>query len=128
MTRQFVAILSAVALCASGCSSGRYGQAPADCTGGYATNGGCVMASQITGSQVAAQVEGYSLPPMNSRRMTQVRCTVSGDHKSAVCRGWLHSISQEGPGVWLTVRFGINSEGNLIPNCKQRPHNVFCAD
>lgn len=109
-----------------GCST--HSGSAVDCTGGYATNGQCVMANRITGSQVAAQVEGWSLPPMNQRRLTEVKCTVAADHKSAVCRGWLRSTSQEGPGLWLTVRFRINSEGNLIPECRQRPLNVFCAN
>ena len=123
---RFLVSVAAFIAVAAGCSA--HGGSAVDCTGGYATNGTCVLASQITGGEVAAQVEGWSLPPMNSRRLTPVHCTVAPNHKSAVCRGWLHPISQEGPGRWLTVRFRINSEGNLMPVCGQRPLNVLCAN
>jgi hypothetical protein len=118
--------LAAVVL--SGACTGHNGSGPLDCTGGYVANGGCVLASRITGRQVAAQVEGYALPPMNSRRLTRVRCAVASDHRSATCRGWLRSPGQGAGGRWLTVRFHVNAEGGLRPVCRQCAAIVFCAD
>jgi hypothetical protein len=118
--------LTAVVLFSAACSSSG-GSGPVDCTGGYASNGGCVLASQITGRQVAAQVEGYSLPPKNSRRLTKVHCAVAADHRAATCRGWLPARHHARSGHWLTVRLHINSEGGVRPVCQPRP-SVFCAD
>jgi hypothetical protein len=118
-------VVAAFLAVSAGCSS-RHGAGPVDCTGGYATDGGCVLASEMTGGQVAARVEGEPLPPMNAAHLTHVRCRVARHHTSAVCRARVDPAS--GPIQWVTLRFRITSEEDLIPDCRHRPANVLCAN
>ena len=109
---------------ATGCAS-RSGSGPADCTGGYATTGGCVLAKNVTGAQVAAQLRGLAAERDAGRRLGAVSCVVALDHRTAVCRARLPGINDR-PARPVLVRLRIDSEGIARPDCRPGRRSVLC--
>jgi hypothetical protein len=118
---RLVAPLILVAAVGGACTG--QGAGPVDCTGGYATAGGCVLASRITAEQVAHQVASRPLPLPEAPRLADVVCTVSRDHRRATCSGTLPGRGGH-PDRRVRAAFRITSEGTAIPDCRRA--GAFC--
>jgi hypothetical protein len=109
---------------ATGCAS-RAGSGPADCTGGYVTDGGCVLAKNLTGAQVAAQLRALAAVRDAGRRLGAVSCVVARDRRTAVCHARLPGINDR-PARAVVLRLHIDSEGIARPDCRPRQRSALC--
>lgn len=112
-------LVGAVLACASGPACG---DSAGECSGGYVSDGGCVItqvAVNWTNARATAAARRFDYRPMLQGRMTKVRCRIIARypaHEAAtLCRGVF--ISPSKPARPFVASFSLSGIGVINPDC-----------
>lgn len=84
---------------------------------------------------IAQTVERMPIPPFNMFKLTGATCTLSSDHRHALCVGIEKFLGKKQPGIpvpsrplrRLSAPFIVRVDGSVVPDCSDGI-NPFCAD